>query len=372
MPTSPLSDWLKLLHIPGLGPRAYLRLLDHFNNEPDIILGADTDQLMAAGINQKIAHSVVKSAGSSRHEKDLAWLESSASHHIITLGDTDYPPQLKETPNCPPVLFVKGMKQEMTRNPSISIVGSRNATKFGEMAAFDIAKSLSKYGITVVSGLAYGIDSSAHQGCLADQSTTLAVLAHGLDIIYPRAHKQLSRLICKQGALVSEFPPGTKPLAGFFPRRNRIISGLCLGTVVVEAAQRSGSLITAQYALEQNREVFAVPGSIHSRQSQGCHTLIQSGAKLVCCAEDILSEFYPDRIYPHAISGNQTEVESLSRELVDLLATIEVAPGSIDQIVEKSGLTPDKVSSMLIELEVSGHVLCTACGHYSKVSNGIM
>lgn len=371
MTTDQLSDWLKLLHVPDVGPRAYMRLLRRFNNDPEQIFSASIDQLVDAGINQKIANSL-KNTPSSAYSNDIAWLESNPNHHIITLADADYPPLLREIADCPPVLFIIGAPGTLTEYPAISIVGSRNATKFGEHSAFEFAKSLSQYGITVVSGLAYGIDSSAHQGALAGHAPTLAVLAHGPDIIYPRAHKKLSQLISQQGALISEFPPGTKPLAGFFPRRNRIISGLCLGTLVIEAAQKSGSLITARYALEQNREVFAVPGPINSRQSCGCNALIQNGAKLTSCIEDILCEFYPARMQPKLVSENNRSVNTLSTDLVDLLGTLEATPTSIDHIVEKSGLTPDKVSSMLMELEVSGHVLCSACGQYSKVCNGIM
>jgi DNA processing protein len=371
VPTNQLSDWLKLLHVPGLGPRAYLRLLEYFNNEPWQVFSASCDQLIDSGISQKVADAIIHSPTTEYHH-DLDWLESDPNHHIITLADDDYPPLLREIADCPPVLFIIGAPGILTENPAISIVGSRNATKFGEHSAFEFAKSLSQYGITIVSGLAYGIDSHAHQGALAGNAHTVAVLAHGPDIVYPRAHKHLSQLICHQGALISEFAPGTKPLAGFFPRRNRIISGLCLGTLVVEAAKKRGSLITARYALEQNREVFALPGSINSRQSQGCNVLIQNGAKLTCCVEDILSEFYPERLQPQLAPEKISSLNTLPVDLVDLLAKLEAIPTSIDDIVEKSGLTPDKVSSMLMELEVSGHVLCSACGQYSKVCNGIM
>lgn len=365
MSTSQLSDWLQLLHTSGVGPRAYLRLLTLFNDEPKQILSASISQLTSAGITEKVANSL-KNTASKSYLYDIDWMESNPNHHIITLDDPNYPPFLKEIADCPPVLFIVGEVNTLSKFPAIAVVGSRNATKIGENTAFVLAKSLSNYGISIVSGLAYGIDGQAHQGALCGQSPTYAVLAHGPDITYPRAHKKLSNMICEQGALISEFPPGTKPLAGFFPRRNRIISGLCMGTLVIEATQRSGSLITARYALEQNREVFAVPGPINSRQSQGCNHLIQNGAKLTSCAEDILCEFYPERIQPQKSSKISPSTSTLSADLAGLLGTLQATPLSIDHIVEKSGLTPDKVSSMLIELEVSGHVLCSACGQYSR------
>ena len=230
MSTNQLADWLNLLHVPGIGPRVYLQLLAHFGYEPKRILSASAKELSCAGINPNIAYSLINSS-SNAHIQDLTWLNSSPTHHIITLADPTYPPLLKEIADCPPVLFMVSNESTLPTYPAIAVVGSRKATKNGENTAFELSNSLSAYGITIVSGLAYGIDSCAHQGALAGKTSTLAVLAHGPDIVYPNPHKKLARIISQNGALISEFPPGTKPLAGFFPRRNRIISGLCLSLI---------------------------------------------------------------------------------------------------------------------------------------------
>ena len=247
------------------------------------------------------------------------------------------------------------------------MVGSRKATTLGSQTAFLFSKQLAALGITIVSGLAIGIDGQAHRGALAaDAGRTIAVLANGLDTVYPSRHKVLSKEVVSKGVLVSEFPPWTKPLPQYFPRRNRIISGLCLGTIIIEAAPKSGSLITARYALEQNREVFALPGPIHSRHSQGCHHLIQEGAKLVTGIEDILLEC--PQICGLLVSdrhGTKLQDES-SLNADKLLKYLEYVPMPKDTLINKSGLTPDQVSSMLIELEVSGHVICDANGLYSR------
>ena len=365
MTSEALIPWLKLAHTASLGPKTYRKLLESYNFDPESILQADLENLIQSGISRQLAEAI-KNKGQSDWEDDLEWLEISPKHHIVTCIDEDYPNILDEISSAPPLLFIKGDPSSLNKQPCISIVGSRRATSMGANNAYLLAKQLAEIGFSIVSGLAYGIDIHAHKGSLTiENSTNLAILAHGFNTLYPREHQTISMEISENGALISEFPLHIKPLPNNFPRRNRIISGLSLGTVVVEAAQRSGSLITAKYALEQNREVFAVPGAINNRQSEGCHALIQQGAKLVQRVDDILEEF-PVRLSPmHSTIEIHNSLE-LHQSLVNLLALFEASPITIDEIVYKSGLTPDQVSSMLMELEVRGHVKRGACGQYIR------
>ena len=222
----------------------------------------------------------------------LKWLNASENHHILLKTDSSYPPLLKNIHDAPPVLYICGQLEQIKQSPRIAIVGGRKCSTHGKSIAYEFSKKLAEFGVTVVSGLAKGIDAQTHRGALAgNKSKTIAVLANGLDIIYPAQHQTLALQIAEQSTLISEFPPGTKPLPQHFPRRNRIISGLCFGTVVIEATVKSGSLITARCALEQGREVFAVPGPVNNPLNSGCHHLIQEGAKLVTSTDDILAEF---------------------------------------------------------------------------------
>lgn len=222
-------------------------------------------------------------------EKDFNWLEATNNAHIITIYDRLYPKVLKIIDNSPPILYVRG-DLECLASEKLAIVGSRKATSYGRMCANHFAKEVAKYGLVVTSGLALGIDSAAHIGALEANKKTIAVLAHGLDFVYPYTNKELANRVVNNGCLISEFPIGTLPKSCYFPRRNRIISGLALGVFVVEAAIQSGSLITAAYALEQGREVFAMPGAIYNPQARGCHHLIRQGAKLVETLQDVIEE----------------------------------------------------------------------------------
>lgn len=366
MVESNLRNWLQLWHVPGIGPRTYLQLLRHFDHDPANILRARLNELVAIGLAKNLASSV-RNHCSNRIDIDLTWRNASSNHHIITMLDACYPTYLREIADSPPILYIKGELTSLSGRPSLAMVGSRKATTLGKQNAFRLARELATQGVTIVSGLAHGIDGQAHRGALATTSgQTIAVLASGLDTIYPSHHYALSQEIIGRGALISEFPLATKPLPQHFPRRNRIISGLCLGAIIVEAAPKSGSLITARYALEQNREVFALPGPMNSPQSTGCHQLIQDGAKLVTGIEDILVEC--PRIYKLQTSsyhGSKQKAEQTSG-IGQLLDILEYVPMPMDILIEKSGLTPDQVSSMLIELEVSGQVVCDAYGLYSR------
>jgi DNA processing protein len=253
----------------------------------------------------------------------------------------------------------------------LAIVGSRNPTPSGQQTAMDFARFLARAGLVISSGLAAGIDGAAHRGALQTDTPTLAVTGTGLDRVYPARHRDLAHRIAEQGALVSELPPGTPPLPANFPRRNRIISGLSIGTLVVEAAQKSGSLITARLATEQGREVFAIPGSIHNPLARGCHALIRQGAKLVETAEDILEELGP-LLGSLVAAGTQAAdpVEPAPRkwdqEYQQLMAALDFDPAPVDLLIQRSGLTADAVSSMLLLLELEGFVSAAAGGRYCR------
>jgi DNA processing protein len=301
-------------------------------------------------------------------EADLAWLQR-ADNHLLSLTDPAYPSLLRAIHAPPPVLFVHGAPAAIA-GLQLGVVGSRNPTPVGRDTARDFAAALTGHGITVTSGLALGIDAAAHQGALDAGGITVAVAGTGLDRVYPASHRALAHRIAECGALVSEFPPGTGPRPDHFPRRNRIISGLSLGVLVVEAAQRSGSLITARHAMEQGREVFAIPGSIHNPLSRGCHTLIRQGAKLVEAVLDVLEELGP---LACAAAQGATAAETpspgdLPPEHRRVLDHLGYEPTPIDTLVERSGLTPESVSSILLVSELHGHVASTTGGLYMRVS----
>ena len=295
---------------------------------------------------------------------DLAWLEQQ-NHAAITLYDPEYPPLLKEIADPPPLLFVRG-NPEILSLPQIAIVGSRNPSNLGIETAAAFAKTLSQHGFVITSGLALGIDAASHWGALNANGYTIAVAGTGLDRVYPARNKDLATEIVNTGAMVSEFPPGTLAKANHFPRRNRIISGLCQGLLVVEAAKESGSLITARMALEQNREVFAIPGSIHNPLARGCNALIREGAKLVETTQDILEEFnqYIQQDKNNYLATSQT---TLDLEQQTLLNRIMFSPTTIDKLVEDSGLSVKIVSSMLLILELQGYVEANAGGCYTRL-----
>jgi DNA processing protein len=301
------------------------------------------------------------------------WLEDE-NHHLIRLGDDAYPELLAETAGPPAQLYVNG-NPEVLHLPALAIVGSRNPTAGGAQNAFEFARHLGRAGFCIVSGLAQGIDAAAHRGALAAGAPTVAFLGHGIDRVYPAANRELAREIARCGALVSEFPLGTPPGRALFPQRNRLISGLSLGTLVVEAARRSGSLITARLAAEQGREVFAIPGSIHNPLSRGCHQLIRQGAKLVEAADDIVTELAAlaghllqtvDESPPSA-PGAADSLET-DEEYVKLVEAMGHDPVSADELVERSGLTIDQVSSMLLILELEGKIEKLSGGRYSLLS----
>jgi DNA processing protein len=304
-----------------------------------------------------------------RVEEDLAWLER-PRNWLICWDDPRYPPLLRQIDAPPPVLFVHGDPACLCGH-QLAIVGTRHPTPTGRETARDFAACLARSGMIITSGLAAGVDAEAHRGALLGHGCTIAVMGTGPDRIYPAQHRELAHEIADAGALVSELPPGTPPLAENFPRRNRIISGLTLGTLVVEAAARSGSLITARFAAEQGREVFAIPGSIHNAMAKGCHNLIRQGAKLVETAADIVEELgalalASEEDSAAAFRARTSELDDDYRRLLDYLGH---EPISIDLLVERSGLTAEAISSMLLVLELQGIVAAAPGGLYSRLNN---
>lgn len=300
-------------------------------------------------------------------EADLRWA-SDARRRILTLVDPDYPWQLAQIPDPPPVLYVAGQAAVLSR-PQLAVVGSRRPSPTGREIARDFAAALAASGLVVTSGLAEGIDGAAHEGAL-DTGTTVAVAGSGPDVLYPRAHAGLAERIVERGALVSEFPTGTPPRAANFPQRNRVVSGLSRGVLVVEAALRSGSLISARLAAEQGREVFAVPGSIRNPVARGCHALIRQGAKLVESVEDILEELggWPAAaaVAVGAAVPSPQAMPSLDEDYLALLEVMDEEPATLDQLLHRSGLTANVLSSMLLRLELEGVVSTPAAGRYAR------
>lgn len=333
------------------------------------MLAAGRSELSALGLKDA-ALDYLRAPDWAQVERDLVWLQQ-PSHHLLCLNDPAYPPLLRQTDAPPPVLFVRG-DLELLQTYQIAIVGTRHPTTEGRRTAYDFAAHLAGCGVTVTSGLALGIDAEAHRGALA-QGRTVAVMGTGLNRVYPAANRELARQIAEQGALVSELPLDTPAAAANFPRRNRIISGLALGTLVVEAAVQSGSLITARLAGEQGREVFAIPGSIHNPQARGCHSLIRQGAKLVETAADILEELGPlAAVVTAAVQSQPGSIpaavpDDLDPDYQNLLNLLTQEPAAIDTLVERSRLTVDAVSSMLLILELQGYVAAAPGGLYSRI-----
>ena len=363
-----LIDWLTLCHAPGAGTATIHRLLENFST-PANALKASNGQLLQLGLKQT-AINALRNPEESGIARDLEWREQ-PNNHIITCHDPAYPVLLSQLPDPPPLLYVHG-SIELLSVPQLAMVGSRNPSRSGQQTAVDFARHLASAGLVITSGLALGIDAASHQGALDVNAPTIAVMGTGLDRVYPARHRDLALRIAERGSLISEFPIGTSPQPGNFPQRNRIISGLCLGTLVVEAAIRSGSLISARYALEQGREVFAIPGSIHNPLARGCHHLIRQGAKLVETAEDVIDELgsLAGACTPLPIAAEETTPpHQLGEEYLQLLDSMEFDPVSVDQLVQRSGLTPAEVSSMLLQLELSGYIATSPGGFYIRLKN---
>ena len=351
--------WLALDNIPGLGPETFRRLLQRFGLPEQVFAASYTE--LATVVDASIASAIVEGFDDATLAPTLNWLEQ-ARHHLLTLADSNYPPALLQTPDPPPLLFVKG-DLGLLENPAFAVVGSRQSTPQGEKDAQAFARALSDAGFTIISGMALGIDAAAHRGGLDGAASSIAVVGTGLDIIYPARNRELAHRLAEQGALLSEFPLGTPSKAHNFPRRNRIISGLARGVLVVEAAPQSGSLITARLAAEQGREVFAIPGSIHSPLARGCHRLIKQGAKLVESAQDILEELGVTTVSAH--SRSKPNLETTEEHF--LVKHLGHSPCSIDSLVHRTGLTAERVCAILLQLELSGRVATLPGGLYQVI-----
>lgn len=353
-----LLDWLVLARAPGLGAVGFQRLLERFSS-PGAVLEADPAALELPAPTRRYLRRPDRAAA----ERDLAWARAEDCH-ILSLHDPRYPELLRQTAGAPPLLFLRGDPSCLT-GPQIAMVGSRNPTPAGRRLAAAFAAALARSGFTITSGLALGIDAESHRGALEAGGGTIAVLGSGPDRIYPARHKALAaRILDRGGALVSELPPGSGPRPEHFPRRNRVISGLSLGCLVVEAALRSGSLITARQAADQGREVFAVPGSVHNPLARGCHALIRQGAKLVETVDDVLEELGAAPPAPSAGSAGEISVTAEERKL---LAFMGFGPVSVDRLAADSGLTAERVCSMLLTLELRGCVASSPGGMYCRV-----
>lgn len=357
-----LRAWLALLRAPDIGPRTLLPLLDQAPRPGtwfDMPPRAVPDRLRAYLRNPDWAGV----------DRDQAWLDET-DRHLIAVDSERYPDLLRRLPDPPVALFVQG-RVELLDLPQLAVVGSRNPTAGGRQTAQEFGRYLAAAGLAITSGLALGIDTAAHRGALQGRGTTIAVTGTGLARVYPASNRDLAHQIAVDGALVSEFPPDTPPKAAHFPRRNRLISGLSLGTLVVEAALKSGSLITARLALEQGREVFAVPGSIHNPLARGCHTLIREGAKLVETAQDIIEELAPllgelsARIERDAPDSDSPAI-ALDPDHRRLLEAMGHDPIAVDTLISRTGFLPEAVSSMLLLLELEGHVLSQSGGLFTR------
>lgn len=348
------TDIIRILNIPGVGPRRTLDLLEKFGSLGKIF-SANLKQLMQVNrVKEKTARAILKAPDNDLVEGQRVLVEKFGVK-IISIWDEAYPELLKQIYDPPIILFCKG-NTELLKQKSLGLVGTRTPSRYGKEIAFDFAGGLAQRGYTVVSGAAKGVDTLAHKACLQAGGATIAVLGNGIDRVYPAENRKLYEEIGEHGLLVSEFLMGSKPDAPNFPRRNRIISGLSAGTLVIEAAERSGSLITAYFALDQNREVFAVPGPVNSRQSRGTNDLIRQGAKLVTGVDDILDELGEKYQLGHSEGQQELSIGLDSKETEIFNAISSDDPIHIDDLSQATGQTTFALLSILLHMEMKGLV----------------
>lgn len=358
-----LADWLRLTCTPGLGPASQRALLAAFGL-PEHIFSASRSTI-AGVVGRDIASRLDTPLAPERFDTTRQWLED-PRNHIITLADAHYPKPLLDTADPPVLLYVAGNPAALSGRPTLAVVGARQATHQGLENAREFARALAESGLLIASGLALGIDTAAHEGALeAGSGRTIAFIGTGADRVYPARNRKLAHAIVEHGAIVSEYPLGTPPLPHNFPRRNRLLAGLARGVLVVEAALNSGSLITARLAAEEGREVFAIPGSIHSPLSRGCHRLIRDGAKLVETAQDVLDELRLDHpgIPPEAPSPTPEETDPDTRAVMLAMGHDPVDP---DTLSNRCGLTVDALYAILLTLELTGAVTRLAGGRFQR------
>lgn len=369
MSSCELLDWLALSLTPGLGIRGWQKLLAVFDGPKEVFeAGQDTVRKLVPGLNGKVITAIDKKRLYPAAEKEREQVHRIGAS-IICLHDEVYSDLLRNIYDPPVILYVKG-KLELLSTTCVGMVGARASSVYGQRIAEDLARRLSRQGVTIVSGLAMGIDAAAHRGALRGSGNTIGVLGCGLDVVYPRQNKKIYDEMFRNGAVVSEYRLGSKPEAYRFPARNRIISGLSHGVVVVEAARKSGSLITARCALEQGREVFAIPGRIDSLKSEGTHRLLQEGAKLVHTVDDILEElvcsYGPGHDRGDGIAVEKKHDVPLTDEEKELFTFLDVYPQTIDEITSRCGKTVQKVNELLLLLELKGVVESLVGNMYQK------
>ena len=363
-----LADWLRLTSTPGLGPTTQRALLSAFGL-PERVFAAG-HSAVAGVVGREAALLLDTPLDGGRLDNTVAWLES-PGNHIVTLADPAYPPSLLEIADPPALLYVTGNPAVLSA-PALAIVGARSATRQGEETARAFSRALAEAGLTIVSGLAMGIDAAAHEGALsATPGLTVAVTGTGADRVYPARHRKLAHAIAEHGAILSEYPLGTAPLPHNFPRRNRLIAGLSMGVLVIEAALNSGSLITARLAAEGGREVFAIPGSIHSPTARGCHRLIRDGAKLVETAADVLDELRwsrsrQERIAPAADQHTLPVHADDEPRTAAVLVALGFDPVDVDTLATRSGLTVDALYAILTPLELAGRISRMPGGRFQR------
>lgn len=361
-PSESLANWLRLALVPGIGSGTQRKLLAAFG-VPEQVFKADREAVREI-VGEKACKLLLDTDNASAVATALEWA-GGAGQSVLTLGDTDYPQYLLEIPDPPILLYVRG-RLELLNRQVISIVGSRSPTPQGIQNAESFAAAFAEAGLAVASGMALGIDAAAHRGALSVGGDTIAFVGTGIDRIYPARNRDLALEIGAKGCMVSEFPIGTPVSAANFPRRNRLISGVSRGVLVVEAAVESGSLITARLANDQGRDVFAIPGSIHSPQSRGCHQLIKQGAKLVETAQDVLEEIgWRGATMTEQFVENTGQDEGPS-EATELLSILGYEPCGLDELAARSGMAADVLSVSLLHLELGGHVACLPGGRYQR------
>ncbi|MDE1922085.1 MAG: DNA-processing protein DprA [Gammaproteobacteria bacterium] len=374
----PISEercaWAVLARTPGLSLPLLSTALETLGGATGLVGAADHSRARA-GL-PPAAREFLKSTAAVATAAERRWLEDPA-HELLGFDDPRFPPLLRAAGDCPIALYVDGRIDALAA-PQLAIVGSRNPSAQGRETAFAFSKYLARQGLTITSGLAAGIDTEAHRGAIAGQGATIAVLGSGIDVIYPAENAALAAQITQHGALISEFPLGTSVRRGNFPQRNRIIAAMSSGTLVVEAARRSGSLITARLAGENGREVFAIPGSIHNPLARGCHQLIRQGAKLTETAEDILGELDFSGFIRHtetpeaAAMPDAPAAAGMDNDHKILLDALGFDPADIDTLVVRTGFKADAVSSMMLILELEGYVQAAPGGRYSRVARSLL
>jgi DNA processing protein len=355
IPSENRVDWLALHLVPGLGNMAFKKLLDRFGDPAEVLRAAPKDLAQVEGLRKQVAQGIAQRRFSQDPQSVLMDLEKLGAR-IVVFSDPEYPEPLREIHDPPMVLYTKGLDIP-AKTTFVAVVGLRNSTPYGVKTAENLAQGLARRGLGIVSGLARGIDSAAHWGCVEGRSFSVGVLGTGIDVVYPPSNKKLFEVMNEKGAVITEFPLKTPPEPKNFPIRNRLISGLSRGVIVVEATMKSGSLITASVALEQGREVFAVPGSVHSFKSKGCHFLLKQGAKLVENADDVLDELGLNYSYADK-KDSYTEpplppLEDNEKRVYDLLGDY---PVHIDDIAREGNMEPGTASAVLMRMELKGIV----------------